>query len=410
MPNFFNIKLNTLKWILPILILYVVGGGAQYLGLLSQTQSSFIVLFLFLHVFHFYSSWSKIRLETFLFIFLVFIIINHFFINSLISYTATYVYYILCTIISAVSGRVYCDHFFNKYEIISNQVFFKIAKIFLVLQLVVTIIQATFTEAYISFSNAAIGYEDAIFGTLFLQSDATLATICELMILCVYLLPSKIRDKIIITTLSLAVIFLGNSKTAQIVLLLILLIIFLKLILNESKGHKLGFKLLILLSILFLIFFTYSMWSDLINSFIQEARYDYQRKDEWVTAPRFAPLGEIFERGITLFGNGPLTYYNPIDKTWLYNSGFSTIYILYFDYGLLGLFLYLFYQIYLIVKFGINFSAKLLLGIVLISYINFNFVLTDIGFIFMFNFALLFMYRYDRIKKTLPEISHVGKM
>ncbi|WP_180055709.1 hypothetical protein [Acinetobacter sp. YH12142] len=386
-----------MTWMLPILFLYLFAGTFQYLGVISPTQCNFIVLFLFIHIFKFYSSWRQLRIEFLLFLFLIFIIVYHFIVDAKISYTSTYVYYLICTIIAACSGRIYANRLFGEYGTLSNTVFFKISKIFLFIQLLVTIIQASFTESYISFSKAAIGYEDAIFGTLFLQSDATLATICELMILSVYLLPSKYNEKIIITILGVFVVFLGNSKAAQLIILIILLILFFKFIFDKIKSYKLGFKILIWLFFILLFCFTYSEWSIYLYNFIQEAQYDYQRKDEWITAPRFAPFGEIFQTGISWFGQGPLTYYNPIEKTWLYNSGFSTIYVLYFDYGLLGFILYFAYQTFLILKFGVNFTAKMILFIILLSYMNFNLVLTDIGFIFMFNFTLLLLYRYKKL-------------
>lgn len=388
-----TIRISTLRWLLPIIFLYVLAGSLQYIGILSATLCNFIVLFLFLHVFQFYSSWKALRLEWPLLFFIILIFLLHDYYGSPLSYTLTYFYYLMCTVIVAVSGRLYAERFFKNYSNKTSEIFFKISKYFLFLQMVVTIIQSTFTQSYIDFSRASIGYEDAIFGTLFLQSDAALATVCELMILAVYILPSNFKDKFIITIMGIAVIFLGNSKAAQFVVLGLLAIIWLNFFFQKTRLYKYGFGFLIGVLVIFLGLVSYTSLSSYVFDFIQQAQYDYDRRDEWITAPRFAPIGEIFQLGVSWLGQGPLTYYNPINKTWLYNSGFSTIYVLYFDYGLLGFILYFSYQSFLIMKIGVNFVIKLFMFIVLLTYINFNFALTDISFIFIFNFVLFLIYK-----------------
>lgn len=401
------LKLSHIRWFFPLLFLYVFAGTFQYFGIFSQTQSNFIVLVLLVHVFHFYSSWTEMRLEMLLILFMIFVLIYQVSFDFRFEYSLTYIYYIVCTIIASVAGRVYAKRFFLHETY--NTLLFKIAKIFLVFQCLFTLIQANFTESYVSFSKASIGYEDAIFGTLYLQSDAALATVCELIILSVFILPSTLRDKILITCLSLFVIFLGNSKTAQFVVIFILFTLLLRFLLDNLKNYRLSLKIIIGLIGIFTFVITSSIWLGYLDFFIQQAISDFDRKDEWITAPRFAPLGEIFQSGINFFGQGPLTYYNPIEKTWLYNSGFSTLYILYFDYGLLGFLLYFLYQFYLILKFGIDFSSKIIYFMILMSYMNFNFALTDISFIFMFNFTLLLLYRFNKSQISTLEKPYVSK-
>lgn len=408
MLNIFKIKISTIKWVFPILFLYVLAGSLQYLGIISPTQSNFIVLFLLLHVFQFYSSWRQLKLELPILCFLVLVIILHFFQHPPLSYTLTYFYYLICTMIAAASGRIYLDRFVASYNVNSNKIFFNISKWFLLLQLFMTTIQASFTQSYIDFSSSSIGYEDAVFGTFFLQSDAALATVCELILLAVYILPSKLIDKILITILGVAVIFLGNSKTAQFVVVGLLVILWLNLMFEKLKLYKYGFGILISILVLFFTLMSYSIWSGFIDGFIQQAQYDYNRRDEWVMASRFAPLGETFSKGLQWIGYGPLTYYNPIEKSWLYNSGFSTLYVLYFDYGLVGFILYFFYQFFLILKFGVNSVVKIILFFILLSYMNFNFSLTDISFIFMFNFVLLFLYK-QKNRDLSNEVIYVSK-
>lgn len=393
MSNFGVIKIETLRWLMPILFLYFFAGTFQYLGIFSPTMSNFIVLILLAHVFLFYSTLYSLKIEFPLFLFLLLVVGGYTYYQKPITYTLTYAYYLICTIIAASAGRAYVNWYFNKYKKFTSNSFIKLSKFFLLIQLLVTFFQSTFTELYLKISRTVIGFEDAVFGTLYLQSDAALATICEMMIFAVYVLPSSIRDKILITMMGLGVVFLGNSKAAQITILIVILISVTHLIFKKVNFYKNGFGCLIGFFILTVPVIFYTNIHNVLFDFIENAKYDFYRKDEWITAPRFAPIGEIFQSGLSWLGKGPLSYYNPIDKEWLYNSGFSTFYILYFDYGLLGFLFYFGYQTFLIVKFGTDIVSKFILFIIFLSYMNFNFALTDISFVFMFNFVLLLIYK-----------------
>jgi hypothetical protein len=101
------------------------------------------------------------------------------------------------------------------------------------------------------------------------------------------------------------------------------------------------------------------------------------------------------------FGSGALTYYNPITKEWLYNSGFSTFYSLYIDFGVPGLIFYYLYQILLIAKLTRNYIEFTIFLCVLIMFTTFNFALTDLAFTFSFNVALYLNYLRG---KSMPRI------
>lgn len=394
MPTeFVNRKLGLL-WRLPILFLFAGGGILQYLGALSQTESNWIALILFLHVFMIRAAWNQLRYEIPLFIFIMFVVLHRFEYATPASYTLTYLYYLTCAIIAAVAGRMFAMRIASSDGISSLM---KFAKIFLSIQLFFVVIQSVFTEQFIALSGAKIGYVDAIFGTLFLQSDAALAAVCELLIICAFLFSSKVADRFIISATSLLIIFLGNSNASKIAVLLIcaLLLIGGAYRSLSAKGRH-GFNILAFATVTPILIILYSLTSSWIVEFFVQAADGYYRREAWETASRFSPIGQIFTEGVNMFGYGALTYYNPITKEWLYNAGFSTIYSLYLDFGLVGILLYLYYQLFLMVRFTYNYIQFFAFFCVLAFFMVFNFALTDLAFVFAFNAVLYLNYLEGR--------------
>lgn len=385
MPNIAIDRTIGFLWKMPMILIFFVGGSIQYFGILSQTQSNWIALFLFSHVFFRIAAWRQIKYEGILFLFLLLVVLDHSQHQSPVSYALTYFYYIACTIIAAVAGRVYA---LRIASLVSTESYFKVAKLFLFVELIVVIIQRSFTDQFISFARAPIGYTDAIFGTFFLQSDATLAAVCELLTISAFFLHCKATDRFVISALSFAVIFLGNSNTAKMATILIFTLLLVHYIYGRLHTGRYGFNIIATLVVAFFIMIVYSPASTFFADFFAKATGDYYRRDAWISASRFAPMGQIFAEGIDFFGQGALTYYNPITKIWLYDAGFSTIYSLYLDFGIIGLSIYLLYQFVLIFRFAKNYFEFIIFACVFIFFMTFNFALTDLTFVFSFNVIL----------------------
>lgn len=133
MSNFGVIKIETLRWLMPILFLYFFAGTFQYLGIFSPTMSNFIVLILLAHVFLFYSTLYSLKIEFPLFLFLLLVVGGYTYYQKPITYTLTYAYYLICTIIAASAGRAYVNWYFNKYKKFTSNSFIKLSKFFLLI-------------------------------------------------------------------------------------------------------------------------------------------------------------------------------------------------------------------------------------------------------------------------------------
>lgn len=376
-------------WIIPIILVFFIGGLLQYFGILSQTESNWLALVLFGQVFLVRAAWTHMRIEVLLIAFAVVIVLSHLQHGTPATNTITYLYYIFCAIIAAVAGRVYALRF--SQSMCAGKLF-KGLKVFLAIELGVVILQKFFTAEFVQNSRAPIGYIDAIFGTFFLQSDASLAAVCELVIILTFLLGSKMSDRIILCGSAVAIVFLGNSTAAKAVCVLLFVPLIAYQLYRGLSANRYGFNVMLAFAI---ASSTLAMYNPLLNflaEFATQASTDYYHRQSWETAARFSPLGQMLAEGVSLFGQGALTYYNPMTKAWLYNAGFSTIYSLYVDFGLVGLSIYCLYQVVLISRFTRNYMEFVIFASVLTSFITLNFALTDIAFVFAFNGALYLNY------------------
>lgn len=394
---------HKLIWLMPVIFIFFAGGSLQYFGVLSVTQSNWIALALLSGVFFGVSGWRQGGKEAPLFIFIILIFVDFLYRGGPLSYTLTYLYYLVCAVIGAVSGREYASKIARTLKV---EKFAKILQIFLLIELAVVALQKTFTETFIGISRINIGYIDAIFGTLFVQSDAGLATICILAVSSAFFLKFRAIDQLVISILAASIVFMTNSDTSKVSFVFVSFCLFSYLLyirLGVLKYLANGF---LVLSISVLLYIGYESFFALSDNFLRQAAVDYYRMHPGGDASRFSPLGQIFSEGLSLFGNGALTYYNPITKEWLYNSGFGTFYCLYIDFGLIGFSLYFIYQIILIIILTKNYIEAIIFSSIFIFFMFFNFALTDLAFTFSFNFFLNLNYLRGRSNRLRRRTRH----
>jgi hypothetical protein len=265
---------------------------------------------------------------------------------------------------------------------------------FLALELFTVGLQRIFTNQFVSSAKVPIGFTDAIFGTLFLQSDAVLAAICEIACVLCMTMSNSIRSRLLTFALAYSIVFLGNSNAAMVALTVVTVILLLEAIYRNLRGGKVLFNIIACGALLILGYVSFTLLYGFFDTFIFQASREYYRADSAEMVSRFAPLGQMFSENINFFGNGALTYYNPITKRWLYNAGFSTIYSLYIDFGAVGLMLYFIYQLSVILKFSRSYLIVLAQAVIFGSFAQFNFALSDVTFVFFFNLGLGFNYLY----------------
>lgn len=390
--SFPRILPSAVRWLPPLILLYVLGGAFGYLGILSSTQTNILVLLLFVHIFTLRSSWHESKNEGLLVALMLYMIAMGAIHNTAATSTLTYIYYLSCIIIASVAGRVYARQFLYSFYV---RKWPKYCLIFLVLQLAVVILQHVFSDQLASHAYIPFNPEDSVFGTFYLQSDATLGTICLLIVVITFSANVKWPMACAIFALSASIIALGHSKAMQGVFVFAVAPLIIYTVYKRTKlsrYRRVFVSIALILTAVMLIYFWQILTGEM-NDFRTYAENQYAARDSWITAGRLAPWGQLFlDKGhVFLFGHGALTYYNPMTKQWLYNAGFSTFYGLYIDFGVVGISLYVGYQVITIIRFSRNLATRCFLLMSWVGFAAFNDALSNIEFMFALNFAMCFI-------------------
>lgn len=365
--------LNSKSLFFIISLVFFFGWSTQYLSILSITQTNYILIFLSaVYCYRFYNNFPGLIYGIWLF-FILYILLCFLFIDSYyLIHTIAYLYYAIAMLLSIVVG------FIVGIKVLEIPKFYYL--LFLMLQLIFTSFQHSFTDVWLNSTLVNINFKDAVSGTFFLSSDASLVFfISSLLIVLRHQNPSNLFSFALLTISSI-VVFLTNS-TAGSVFFMLCLIYYVQ---HKWTEYFSPLKLFYI----FLCFLTIFYIAPGLNEFFLKLLLDFYSIEIGRDAARLAPLGYLLYENFIFFGNGPLYYYNPISKDWLFNSGFSVLYSLYLDYGLVGLFLiYAFYLSLIFYCLGFSYLSMLYCS-GLFLFTMFNFSLTDFSFNMAFAFSL----------------------
>lgn len=383
-------------WLAPLLLLFVVGGAVQYAGLLSPTECDALTLLFFCALLRRRSFWRTAKLELAFVPMVAYFVVSGFVRGTaLSSATAVYLYYSACLLLAAPAGRLLGQQLIERGR--TGTVLLVIAG-GLLLELPVTALQHIYAPAFAAHANVSLGAVDAVFGTFHLHSDATLAGCCLMAALVYAYATRRLGRLILVVCMAFGVIFLGHSDAMQGAAMVLLPTVLAVYAYQHTALHRYR-RALILASALIVLIVLSTSWRFIQSEVHQLATLttaEYIGRNDWITAGRLAPYGQLLHEGPEplLFGHGALTYYNPITKQWLYNAGFSTFYSLSIDFGLIALIAYIIYQVRIIFTISPRLSLAWLLFAIWFTFIVFNDVLSNVGFIFALNFTLSFVANY----------------
>lgn len=372
-------------WTPPLTLIFFIGGPLQLLNIITPTTTNIIVILsLIAALLYKKLKLSELKQEWLIGVFFIYIILLQFIHPTTLQSFAVYTYYIICVLVGSISGRIFANRYNSGYP---EKSYAKLANSFLLIQAIATTIQNIFAAEISSYSIRNIGSLDAVSGTLFLQSDATLAIICILICISLFFTQQNIKYRLLAATLTFIVIFNGNSIAAKFCVIIATLLLALHYILKTSNRNTPFISVLIYGAFFTTTIITLLNLPTLTTPIIQEINNGFYNRYSQESAHRLAPLGHIFLEDLSLFGNGLLTYYNPITKDWLYNSGFSTLYSSYIDTGIFGTIILYAYFTKKILSKNISKSASLLMLICIAAFSAFNFAMSDLAFIFALSFT-----------------------
>lgn len=346
--------------------LFLLGGALQYLGIISPTQTNLLLIGLSAPIIG--KKIKSIKSITNIYIItIIYLATTSAINNSSLASLAVYYYYATCVLIACSAGYIIENNFSEKTILTTS-------KYLLILQAIATTIQSIYTGNYIDRNNAI----DLISGTFYLKSDASLVACSSLILVYVFSRPNTAHLRATCLTLSLIIALNCHSKAGLAALILVIA----ALLVHTLAGTRYRTPLLTLsiLSASALTIFFHGQILDSYTSFTREIIDEYNKITYNGQAGRLAPLGQFLAGNYTFFGEGFLTYYNPISKEWLYDAGFGTIYTLMIDCGLLTTLIFISAVIYFLINKN-NIFYSTLICLITISYSFFNFAFTDLAFI-----------------------------
>ncbi|MNF46550.1 hypothetical protein D3C85_377270 [compost metagenome] len=371
---------------LSIIILFLIGGPLQLMGIGTPTQMNMLAISLFaaFAAMNYPARFGSVQKNSaILGLFCVYTFMTGIINGSNLSGFAVYAYYFLCTYVAIAIPKLALP-----VLRVSNNRLFRILILFVVFEILVATVQNFLSLQISAFSKTPLIPEDVVSGTFYLKSDASLAYFSIFLCITAFSLLRDLRHKLTIMLLSSAIVLLTQSKSSQGIFLIISMLLLMRsMIVPERKYMNILIMVMPLAIVIALLLF-----SDKIvfagAELSSVLKYAFFSKDKFEEAHRLAPVGELLYGDIKYFGDGLLTYYNPIEKIWHYYSGFSLFYSLYFDAGIIAIPIFILWVVRFIFSKVKDFFYSCLYATVIIVYSFFNFTLTDMSLLFSLSLFL----------------------
>lgn len=207
---------------------------------------------------------------------------------------------------------VYSFLHYNKHYIpkISTLLFF-----YFILQLLVVLTQKRFPQEIIELLSFTYVHPiDVIFGTFYIKNDVALNYfIISYMLYIVYY--SKTKWKLIYILIAIIIVLMSNCKLGQI-LFIVCLFIYMLSIRNRYKNHIYFITCILVLVVSFLLNHEYfsNKWKAGINDVISPSSKVSEQFLKGETYSKGATIFYIVSKPISIFGDGPGSYYSSTDK------------------------------------------------------------------------------------------------
>jgi hypothetical protein len=308
---------------LPLFILIFFGGALQVSGILSPTSTDMVVLVNIIVLLYYNIARSIIGTAYVKKLFSVYIA-TVLYLSIFSTYVFTdllvYIYYLSAFFLSISYGYLLSQTVkVNLYKFTIR---------FLIFEVVITSLQTLYPDIVSSLSSYPIAPIDAIFGSFYVASDTGLCLfIIGLNVLNIY---KDARFDKLLAIFALSYIVLSNANSKAFYILFLLLPIF--YLIRNIKARSIYFVLAITVPILL----PYIINIPYISEFYWEVTDSYDKLDVRDNSHRFIILAFIQYLDFTIFGDGLLTYYNPINKEWLFKAGFNTYLTILIDIGMAG--------------------------------------------------------------------------
>lgn len=381
-------------------LLFLIGGGLQYFGLISPTQTNIIVLILMMSCILKQGMTGVVTKNLTLIVFFLYVLLSAFVNKSSLDSIIVYAYYFLCLLLTSALAPI----IMRTIKYVTQDVIAKSFLAFAAIQVPVAVFQNIYGEKLGESASTNTHALDMVYGTLFFKSDGTMSAVIVLFMISIFAFNIKTLTKILSMVICLAVVYLGNSSAFHVVATFISIALIVQEVRGRFKISYIVFYAIAAALLLVLCGFFAEQFTSKIPEIIDKIYYGYDNRFYGESADRFAPLVGVLSGDAGFFGNGLLHYYDPRSKEWLYNSGLSTYYSLYYDAGLGAVALFVLHFIYKILTLKHEIHTKMLIALSFFVYCFFNFALTDLAYILLLNIILSFDFSSQNSNRKAPNI------
>lgn len=338
-----------------VLLTFLIGGPLQFFIGVSNTGLTYIILILMSATYFLYVGvYQKLLLHRVFLMGLIFF--AHILLSGIVNQsqiTSTLIYSLFALLPLTTFLFCYINY---KQKFISHQQIFKVFHFIGLIQLPIILVQRYFYDSLISLNNSSqqIASFDFLFGSFFLKSDHSMSFFLLSLVASIFLnrrnKSLKIKFPLISVLYFSTTIFLSESNISKLFISILLGIYFIEPIYFLFKKSPL-IKIVTLITIFLGVLFIYGLREkEMITNKIG-GKFDNQytlkvseRQYELGKAKR----GQIIivaanKRSHSFFGSGPYSYFDIMSGKFSKNKHFSQLIWTYFDLGLLGLLIAVFY-------------------------------------------------------------------
>jgi len=379
--------------------LFVMGGATQLFSHISITKTNIlismgIVFLQFISGNKLYPFGNKNYLFPLSFL-CVYILLSAFFHHSSVLYCIAYLYLLIAIpLISSMFSEKLLGKNPNCFEF--TKYFFYALTIF---QIPILLLQNAFPEILSSltwqYSLNIIDTIDLQFGSFFIKSDYTLTMLMNILLANkLWQSEKKNLTCLLWILLFLLVIIMTNSKIGVLVFFVVITIYLIEKALKHIRFSPVFLSVLIV-GIIVILISTLNIQSIIDQIFHEMQAIDY-RANKGLQVSRYGVLSQLLSSKINFWGNGIFDYYNYFFKTWKFYAGHSLWLTVYFEIGIIGVILTLWF-FWGIIHPSIKKSGE---GVsyffILVMYSFISVLLSDLGAMIIIFF---FLYTYPSTNK-----------
>lgn len=274
----------------------------------------------------------------------------------------------------------------------NENILLSLINVLIIIQLPVVSMQYLLPD-YILYSQKIIAHIDRMFGTFPMSADHFVGFFLIMNIIYIFTSNNKLSVfHYFIIFMSVCTIFIMNSTVSYLLILIVLAYFLLQ---KFSFGMRFFFIFLGTSSLI--VFLSLFDIMSVLNKGSIVGMFTHQSLINEGMATRFQTTYFLFTEGLSIYGNGPASYFNPFTGGFQINLNFSQIIWTYYDLGIVGLIFLFSLMISYVRLFKIKNDIKAIIFLLFFSYSFFSNPLDSLVFLMTLNIFSFLIQKHQKV-------------